>query len=138
MTTQPVILASSSAALALLLAGCSQRDKSSASSADAKLRVALVGTWVREGNGMLALAPDGSFSSRWTNTHSNPVWIWAYDGTWAVTNGTCLTTLTKSQSWGTTNREREGSTEAWRMLRVGNDELVWECNGQTNKLLRAK
>jgi len=93
---------------------------------------------VREGNGIIHLAEDGSFSARWTNVHSSPVWIGAYEGTWKITNGSCVTALTNSQSWGTTNRQAVGSTDTWHVISVAKRELVWECNRQTNTLWRAK
>jgi hypothetical protein len=133
MTPHPSLLL-----LALLLAGCSPDNRPSAASADTKLREALIGTWVREGNGMLNLAADGSFSARWTNAHSSLVWIWAYEGSWKVTNGACVTALTNSQSWGTTNRQTVGSLDTWHVISLEHGELVWECNSQTNTLRRVK
>ena len=119
MTAHP-----SSLILALLLAGCSRDNQPSAVSADTKLRGALVGTWVREGNGTLKLAADGSFSARWTNAHSSPVWIRAYEGTWKVANGACVTALTNSQSWGITNRQAVGSADTWHVISVADGELI--------------
>jgi hypothetical protein len=87
---------------------------------------------------MLHLAEDGSFSARWTNVHSSPVWIWAYEGTWKVTNGACITALTNSQSWGTTNRQAAGSIDTWHIISVADRELTLECNSQTNTLSRVK
>jgi hypothetical protein len=124
--------------LILLLAGCTPDNPPPAVSADTKLRQELIGTWLREGSGMLDLAADGSFSSRWTNMHSSSAGIWTYGGTWKVTEGACVTAITNSQSWGSTNRQTVGSIDTWHVISVADRELVLECNGQTNTLWRAK
>ncbi len=107
-------------------------------SPEAKLQRRLTGTWAIEGRGIMTLGPDGTFSSRWTNTHAIPTAVWEYDGVWTVTNGACVHTITNSQSWGTTNREAGGSTDLYRILALDEHELVWESEGQTNSLTRMK
>lgn len=87
---------------------------------------------------MLNLAADGTFSAWWTNIHSTPISIWAYEGTWTVTDGVCETILTKSLSWGTTNHQVEGAIDRWLIVSVDHHQLVWtwEKNNQTNSLIR--
>jgi hypothetical protein len=107
-------------------------------SPDARLRSRLIGTWEIEGSGATTLNPDGTFSSRWTNTHASPTAVWEYDGVWAVTGGVCVSTLTNSQSWGTTNRVAVGKTDLFKILTLDERELDWESEGQTNSLRRKK
>ena len=71
----------------LLLMGCGGRAKPDLLSTDAKLAKAITGVWTEENHGMMTLASDGSFSSAWTNFHSNPVQGWTYEGKWKITNG---------------------------------------------------
>jgi len=125
-------------AVAALLGGCGQHDGSATRSPDAKWRSRLTGTWAIEGKGATALGADGTFSSRWTNAHANPMAAWQYDGVWTVTGGVCVSTITNSQSWGTTNRMAEGRTDLLRILTLDERELVWESEGQTNSLTRKK
>lgn len=119
-----------------LLVGCGRHDVPPASSPDAKLRGLLVGTWTIEGKGEVIFVHDGTFSSRWTNTHARPEASWYYDGTWAVTGGVCVSTITNSTSLGTTNRVRAGKTDCFRVLAIDDRQLVWECDNQTNSLAR--
>ena len=123
-------------AVAALFAGCGQHD--GPATPDAKLRSRLTGTWAIEGRGATTLGPDGTFSSRWTNAHATPMAIWQYNGVWKVTGGVCVTTITNSQSWGTTNRVADGKTDLLRILALDERELVWESGGQTNSLTRKK
>lgn len=125
-------------AVAALLAGCGQHDEPATVSPDANLRSRLTGTWAIEGRGATTLSLDGTFSSRWTNAHATPVWVWEYDGVWTATGGVCVATITNSQSWGTTNRVAEGKTDLLRILALDERELVWESGGQTNTLTRKK
>ena len=125
-------------AIAALFAGCGQHDGPATRPPDAKLRSRLTGTWAIEERGATTLRPDGTFSSRWTNAHASPVGVWQYDGVWTVTGGVCVLTITNSQSWGTTNRVAEGRTDFLRILALGERELVWESEGQTNSLTRKK
>jgi len=128
-----VNIASLNFTLALFLVGCGRQDQSHVSLADGKLHDALAGTWLREGKGMINLASDGSFSSRWTNLNIT------YEGTWAVTGGDCVT-LTASHSLGATNRKAVGATELWRIITVDDRKLVWEWINQTQTftLIREK
>ena len=121
-----------------LLAGCGPHNAPAPTAPDARLRSLLMGTWVIEGKGATTLAPDGTYSGRWTNAHASPMAVWQYDGIWTVTGGVCLTTITNSQSWGTTNRVAEGRTDLLRILALDERELVWESEGQTNSLVRKK
>lgn len=105
---------------------------------DAKLRSRLTGTWTSEGRGTTTLDPDGTFSSRWTNADASPMAVWEYDGVWTVTGGICVSTITNSQSWGTTNRVAEGKTDLLRIVALDERELIWEYEGQTNSLTRKK
>jgi len=124
--------------VAALLAGCGQQDRPAMPSPDAKLRTRLTGTWTIEGIGATALDPNGTFSSRWTNAHASPTAVWDYDGVWAVTGSVCVTRITNTQSWGTTNRVAEGKTDLLRIVALDERELVWESEGQTNSLTRKK
>ncbi len=125
-------------AVAGLLAGCGPHGGPATQSPDARLRNRLTGTWAIEGRGATTLSLDGTFSSRWTNAHATPVAFWEYDGVWTVTGGVCVTTITNSQSWGTTNRVAEGKTDVLRILALDEREVVWESEGQTNSLIRKK
>ena len=125
-------------AVAALLVGCGQHDGPATRSPDAKLRSRLTGTWAIEGRGATTLGPDGTFSSRWTNVHATPMAVWQYDGVWTVTGGVWVSTITNSQSWGTTNRMAEGKTDLLRILALDERELVFESEGQTNSLTRKK
>lgn len=125
-------------AIAALLAGCGQHDGPATRGPDANLRSRLTGTWTIEGRGESTLSRDGTFSSRWTNAHVTPVAVWEYDGVWVVTGGVCVSTITNSRSWGTTNRVGEGETGVFRILALDERELVWESEGQTNSLIRKK
>ena len=125
-------------AVVALLVGCGQHDGPATRSPDAKLRSRLTGTWATEGIGATTLGPDGTFSSRWTNAHATPIAVWQYDGVWTVTGGAWVSTIAKSQSWGTTNRGAEGKTDLFRILALDERELVWESEGQTNSLTRKK
>jgi hypothetical protein len=124
-------------AVAAFCSGCGQHDDPAARSSDANLRSRLTGTWAIDGRGAMTLGPDGTFSSRWTNAHVTPMAVWQYDGVWAVTDGVCVSTVTNSQSWGTTNRAAAG-TDYFRILALDERELVWESEGQTNSLKRKK
>ena len=64
--------------------------------------------------------------------------VWQYDGVWTVTGGVWVSTITNSQSWGTTNRMAEGKTDLLRILALDERELVLESEGQTNSLTRKK
>jgi hypothetical protein len=86
----------------------------------------------------MTLSPDGTFSSRWTNAHASPMAVWQYHGVWTVTGGVWVSTITNSQSWGTTNRVSEGRTDLMRILALDEHEVVWESEGQTNLLRRKK
>lgn len=124
--------------VAALLVGCGRHDGPAMPSPDAKLRTRLTGTWAIEGRGATTLAPDGTFSARWTNVHASPMAVWQYQGVWAVTGGVCVSTITNSQSWGTTNRAAEGKRDLLRIVALDDRELVWESEGQTNSLIRKK
>jgi hypothetical protein len=121
-----------------LLCGCGQRDRPAMPSPDDKLRSRLIGTWEVEGKGATTFGRDGTFSSRWTNVHGNPIAIWQYDGIWSVRDGVNFTTITNSQSWGTTNRSAPGRRDTFKILALDEHELIWESEGQTNSLTRKK
>jgi hypothetical protein len=125
-------------AVVALLAGCGQHNGPATPSPDARLRSRLTGTWAIDGRGETTLSPDGTFSSRWTNMHASPIALWQYCGVWAVTGDVWVSTITNSQSWGTTNRSAEGRTDGLRILALDERELVWESEGQTNSLTRKK
>jgi hypothetical protein len=133
----PSVLALFSA-LSLLVAGCGRRGEPEFASTDAKLRRVMIGTWMRESNGEIKLASNGSFTSAWTNLHSDPAKVWTYEGKWWVTNGAWFSTCTKNRAWGTTNVDAVGSTDFFNIIRVDASELVWESYGQTNLLTRGK
>lgn len=124
----------------LLLVGCGPRSKSNLSPADAKLRGTLTGTWMRESNGAtqgtIHLAADGTFVAAWTNFHAKPLRAWTYEGKWEVTNGAISCTLTKSGAVNTTNSEAVGSVDLFRIIRLDDNNLVWENSGQINSLTR--
>jgi hypothetical protein len=125
-------------AVAALLSGCGHREGPATESSDVDLRSRLTGTWVTEGRGVTTLKLDGTFSSRWTNTHASPMAIWQYEGIWTVTSGVWVSTITNSKSWETTNRSADGRTDLFRILALDERKLVWESNGQTNSLERKK
>ena len=122
-------------AVIALLTACGQRDDSRSSS-DANLRKTLAGTWTRQNAGMVILAPDGTYTSRFTNAPGNQ--IWQSEGRWAVADRVVIYTVSKSRSWGTTNREPVGAQERCRIIKVDDREFVWEWQGKTNWLTRLK
>src|SRR5436305_15301726 len=132
MSTLPLNLAAALLGLGLLLAACGHHDAPREPSADEKLRNALTGTWTKEDPslGSLSLASNGTFSAQW-NTTNKPSKVWALEGTWTATGGVCVTTTTRTRSWGTTNRVAEGKKDRCRIVTVDERHLVWEVDGQT-------
>ena len=139
MSTHPLNLGSAFFGLSLLLTACGHRDQPHVQVPDEKLRNALIGTWTHgnDESGMLRLDSNGTYSAQWNPTN-RPLKVWAYEGTWSATGGVCMFTDTKSQSWGTTNRTPEGRMDRMRIIKVDEEHLVWESNGQTISLTRRK
>ena len=139
MSMQFLNLAPALFCLSLFFTGCGHHDQSQVMSADAKLRDALTGTWTKDDPslGSVSLASNGTFIAQW-NTSNSPMKVWAFEGTWAAKGGLCVSTTTKTRSWGTTNRVAEGRTDRYRIIRVDEEHLVWECDGQTISLIRKK
>jgi len=109
--------------------------------ADLTLKKAIAGIWVRENDklgGFLSLNSNGLFESNWTNHASNALRSWRYTGTWTVAGGICVSTITNSQSIGTTNKVPAGTVEQWKFITADERNLVWESDGQTNSLIRKK
>lgn len=125
-------------AISLLLLGCGRHNGPAKESPDAILRSRLAGTWAIEGLGAMTLGIDGTFSSRWTNSHASPEAVWQYDGLWTTTPGAFVMTSTNSQSWGTTNRVPAGDADVYKILALDEHELVWETGGQTYTFKRTK
>ena len=121
--------------LSVLLTACGHRGEPQSVSADAKLRNSLTGIWNAE-QGVVTLAPDGTFASRFTNVHSNPMQVRESDGTWQVADGVLIYTVAKSLSWGTTNREAEGTVDRCTIISVDGQKFIWEWRGQTNSMTR--
>jgi len=135
MITHPLSLGPALFGLSLLLAGCNP-------SADAKLRDALAGTWTKEDPslGYLTLASNGTLVGEWHTTTNGPTVIWAFEGTWRARGGVLVSTMTNTRSWGTTNPMSipEGGKERYRIIKVDEQHLVWESDGQTTSLIRRK
>jgi hypothetical protein len=120
--------------------GCSRNDSSQMNSADLQLKNALIGTWTHHTNnlsGTINFASDGTFKSGLTNLASNPIHSWQYEGYWTVTDGVCVTTVTKSESVGTTNKPPEGTVRL-KIMKANAENLVWESDSQTISLTRKK
>src|SRR5216683_6104727 len=107
MTGNPVKLIATFLTMSVLMTACGHRREAQPVSRDAKLRRTMIGTWVVKDDGMMTFTSEGSFSSEWTNLHNKSAWT--YEGNWEVTNGVCVTTVTKSRPWNTTNSEAVGS-----------------------------
>ena len=139
MSTFPLNLAPALFGLSLLLTSCGHHEQPQGSSADAKIRNALMGTWTHDdtGLGSIRLDSNGTFFAQW-NTSNRPMKVWVYEGTWAVTGDIYTAKTTKVQSWGTTNRLPEGRTDRYRIMTVDEEHLVWEADGQTVSLKREK
>jgi hypothetical protein len=101
MSALPLNIALPLFGLTLLLAACGHRDQPPKPSADGKLREALTGTWTKEDPslGYVSLASNGTFSGQW-NTTNKQMKVWAYEGTWTATGGVCVSTTTRTRSWG--------------------------------------
>ncbi len=109
------------ALLSLLLAivGCGQRDTA--------LRQKITGTWgLTNGYGVVAIAPDGSFLSRFTGGTQ----LWTYEGTWRLKDGQIVITTTKSNSIPCSD------VMLARIIRADGHELVYDLSGQTISLSR--
>ncbi len=100
----------------------------------------MIGMWSRHTNhlsGMVNFAADGTFKSGFTNLAGDPIQSWQYEGYWTVTGGVCVTTLTKSESVGTTNKPAPGTVRL-KVIKADAENLVWESDSQTISLVRKK
>lgn len=123
-----------------LCIGCKRSDSSRLNPADAAMRNTMIGTWTRQTNhlsGMITLGSDGTFKAGWTNSTSEPVRSWLYEGYWTITGGVCVATQTKSDSVGTTNHAPL-RTDHFKVITVDAEHLAWESDGQTTTLTRKK
>jgi len=134
MITRPLNLGLALFGLSMLLTGCGP-------SADPKLRDALTGTWTKEDPslGYLTIASNGTLVGEW-HTTNGPMAVWTFEGTWRAKGGVFVSTMTKTRSWGTTNPMSipEGGAERYRIIKVEEERLVWEKDGQTTSLMRKK
>ena len=87
--------------------------------------------------GYVSLASNGTIFAQW-HTTNGPMMVWTFEGIWRVKGGVCVSTTTKTLSWGMTNRMAEGRTDRYRIITVDEKHLVWECDGQTISLIREK
>jgi hypothetical protein len=123
--------------LSLLLTACGHHDQPQVQSADERLRDALTGTWKQDNNidGLMRLESNGTSFEQW-NTTNRPMQVWAYEGTWTATGDVFIGMTSKSQSWGTTNRGPEGTTNRFRIITISEQHLVLADDGQTNSFTR--
>jgi len=111
-------------ALSLVLFGCGRRD--------AQLQKEIVGNWTLDGYFQMSLSPDGRFVSHWTTTNTSVT----YQGTWKIQRGSMVSTLTNCIADGTTNYERVGSVDGYKIIRVDSTGLVYSNNNQLISMTR--
>jgi hypothetical protein len=96
---------------------------------DAEISRKIVGTWKNRGSGVMALAPDGSFSNSWKAGTR----IRTFEGTWSVKDGEFILTSTKRDAipFSDVNRSKIILADDHDLIYVdvGNDH-------QTNSLRR--
>jgi hypothetical protein len=111
-------------ALSLVLFGCGRRD--------AQLQKEVVGNWTRDGYFQMSLSPDGSFVSHWATTNMSLT----YQGTWKIQDGSMVSTITNCMAEGTTNYERVGSVDSFKIIRSDSTGLVCSNNNQIMSMTR--
>ncbi|MEI6074455.1 MAG: hypothetical protein WCS94_02700 [Verrucomicrobiota bacterium] len=111
----------------LLLAACTKI------SSDDTVRRQIVGTWtIDNGSDVWTLSPDGGFNEKWARAAK----ALAFQGTWQVTNGILVATITNKSSVGFTNVAAVGSAISSHIVRLDSDHLTLVYDSQTNHWLR--
>lgn len=111
--------------LALLLASCGRRDKTSHE---------IVGTWQSGSQFSMTLSAGGDFLSSFLDT--NQTVVLTYQGTWQVRESVLMMTITNVS--GTLKHETNGSIDRMRIVRVDagqlalSSQLAYIEGGQTN------
>jgi hypothetical protein len=117
----------------LLVTACDNRD--------AKLRKEIAGAWTHEdsdSSGVMILASDSSFKSKWTLAFSNTAREWTCEGTWIVKDGFLVATITNSTAKNSTHTEPVGSIDRLKIIAFDGHHLGLDVGSQTNLFERRR
>ena len=108
---------------------------------DDAIRQLIVGPWIREEadcEGTNAINSDGGFKEIISElkNNSNNTKIWIYEGTWRISDGVLILTLTNVI--GSDPHEPVGNVEYVKIIHLDEYELVAQENSETFTYKRAK
>ena len=86
--------------------------------------------------GVMTFHADNRLSGSWSNMLGPRGWN--YEGEWQITNGDCVTKITKTSFWNYTNAVVVGQVDSMKIFRLDGQELVVGDNAQTNIWTRKK
>jgi len=120
--------------LILLLVGC-RHDTT-------KPQQRLVGTWLVDivtldgghFRSVITVAPDGSYSCKFSKATTSGVLTGAIEGRYEINRGTLIDTMTKHSN---TNAVLPSVSRA-QIIRLDDQELVTQCEGMTNEIVMRK
>ena len=97
---------------------------------DGEIHRQIIGTWTTDGGShVLTLAADGSFDEKWASKTKEL----GFQGTWRVTDGLLVSTVTNRSSVGFTNVAPVGSVVRSHIVSFNATHLTLAFENQTNQ-----